>query len=123
MAGMEVLLASPIEWSVRATGTNATVTASKAAAGIGFRHYIFGLSFSCSAAPASPQEIQLRKDAGATVLDGWEIPATAIAPIVINYLTHPFEGSDNGDMDLNIPALGAAVIAVAVIKGTTRSRG
>lgn len=123
MAGSEVLLASPIEWSVRATGTNATVTASKSAAGIGFRHYIFGLSFSASAAPVSSQEVQLRKDSGATVLDGWQIPATAIAPIVINYLTHPFEGSDNGDMDLNIPALGAGVTSVAVIKGTTRSKG
>lgn len=123
MAGMEVLLASPIEWSVRATGINATVTASKTAAGVGFRHYVFGVSFSASAAPVTSVEVQLRKDAGVSILDGWQLPASAIAPIVINYLTHPFEGSDNGDVDLNVPALGAGVTSVAVIKGTTRSKG
>lgn len=123
MAGMEILLASPIEWSVRITGTNVTVTAAKTAAGVGFRHYIFGCSFSAGAAPAATQEVQVRKDSGGTILDGWQLPPNAFAPIVINYLTHPFEGSDNGDVDLNIPALGAGVTAVAVLKGTTRSRG
>jgi hypothetical protein len=123
MAGAEVFLASPIEWTVRATGTNATVTASKAAPGVGFRNYCFGVSFSCSAAPLSPVEVQLRKDSGGTILDGWEIPASAIAPIVVNYLTHPMEGSDNGDMDITIPSLGAGVTSVAVLKGTTRARG
>jgi len=123
MAGAEVLLASPIEWSVRTTGTNTTVTASKAASGVGFRHYVFGLSFSSSDQPAASVEVQLRKDAGATILDGWQIPVAKIAPIVINYLSHPFESSDNGDIDLNIPSFGAGVTTVAVLKGTTRSRG
>lgn len=123
MAGMEVLLASAIEWTVRATGTNVTVTASKAAPGVGFRNYCFGVSISLSAAPAVAAEAQLRKDSGASILDGWMIPAAAIAPLVVNYLTHPMESSDNGDLDLNIPAMGAGVIAVAVLKGTTRSRG
>lgn len=123
MAGVEVFLASPIEWSVRVTGANVTVTASKAAPGVGFRNYVFGVSFSASAAPAASVEIQLRKDSGSVVLDGWQVPTSAIAPIVVNYLTHPFEGSDNGDVDLSIPALGAGVTAVAVLKGTTRARG
>lgn len=120
MAATETLLASPIEWSVRATGTDTTVSASKAAPGVGFRHYVFGLSFSMSAAPASPVEVQLVKDSGSAILDGWLIPANAIAPIVINYLTHPFQGSDNGDVALTIPALGSGVMATAVLKGTTR---
>lgn len=123
MAGAEVFLASPIEWTVRATGTNATVTASKAAPGIGFRNYCFGVSFSFSAAPTTnPLEVQLRKSSGGTILDGWSIPANAIAPIVINYLTHPMEGDDNGDMDITIPSPGN-ITAVAVLKGTTRARG
>lgn len=120
---MEVLLASPIEWTVRATGVNTTVTASKATAGVGTRHYCFGISFSASGAPAASVEVQLRKDSGGTILDGFQIPPNAFAPIVINYLTHPMESSDNGDMDLTIPALGAGITAVAVLKGTTRSRG
>jgi hypothetical protein len=119
MASVEKLLASAIEWSVRATGTNATVTASKAAPGNGLRNYVFGLSFSASAAPAASVEVQLRKTGGSAILDAWQIPANAIAPIVINYLTHPFNGDDNGDIDLNIPALGAGVTAVAVLKGCT----
>lgn len=123
MAGAEVFLASPIEWSVRATGTNVTVTASKAAPGVGFRNYCFGVSISFSAAPATAQEVQLRKSAGATILDGWMFPAAACAPLVVNYLTHPMESDDNNDMDLIIPALGAGITSVCVLKGTTRSRG
>ena len=125
MASMEVLLASPIEWSVRATGVNATVTASKAAPsqGVGFRHYIFGWSFSCSAAVAATTEMRVRSSSGATILDAVQLIAGNIPPQIINYGTHPLEGDDNADVDLNVPALGAGVICVAVLKGTTRCRG
>lgn len=121
MAGMEISLASPIEWSVRATGTNATVTASKAAPGVGFRHLVFGVSISASTAPAASVEAQVRKDSGSVVLDGFQLPPVAFAPIVVNYLTHPFQSSENGDIDVTIPALGGGVVAVAVLKGTTRT--
>lgn len=123
MAAAEVLLASPIEWSVRANGVNATVTATKAAPGVGYRNFVFGLSFSFSAAPAAPVEVQLVKDSGTVILDGWLVPASAIAPIVINYLSHPFQSSDNGDISLTIPALGGGVSSTAVLKGTTRATG
>jgi hypothetical protein len=123
MAGVEIWLASPIEWSVRATGTNVNVTASKAAAGIGFRHYIFGVSVSAGAAPIVATEAQLRKDAGSTILDGWLFPPSMFAPLVVNYLTHPMESSDNGDIDCIFPALGAGVAATVVLKGSTRNRG
>ena len=123
MAGAEVFLASPVEWTVRATGTNATVTASKAAAGVGFRQYCFGASISASAAPAAAAEAQIQKDSGGVVLDGFMLPPALFSPIVVNYTTHPLESSDNGDMALVIPALGAGVVAVAVLRGTTRNRG
>lgn len=127
MPSMETLLSSPIEWSVRATGTNATVTATKAAptSGVGFRHYIFGLTISASDAPAATVEVQVRKNSATTpvVLDGFQLPTAQFAPIIVNYLSHPFEGDDNGDVDVTIPALGAGVIAVAILKGTTRCRG
>jgi hypothetical protein len=123
MASVETFLASPIEWAVRATGTNATVTASKAAPGAGFRHYVYGVSISYNAPPVTAAEAQVRKDSGGTILDGWLLSTTTAIPQFFNYATHPLEGSDNGDVDLNIPALGGGVSAVAVIKGTTRSRG
>jgi hypothetical protein len=123
MASVETLLASAIEFSVRATGTNVTVTASKAAAGVGFRHYIFGVSVSAGNAPTTATEAQLRKDSGATILDGWIFPPAMFAPLVVNYLTHPMESSDNGDIDLTIPAFGPGIQTVAVLKGTTRSKG
>ncbi len=124
MAAAETLLASPIEWSVRATGTNVTVTASKAAAGLGFRHYVFGVSLSSSAPPAvGGVEAQLRKDSGSVILDGWLLALAAFPPIIVHYLSHPFQSSDNGDVDVNIPALGSGISATAVLKGTTRASG
>jgi hypothetical protein len=125
MASMEVLLASAIEWSVRVTGQNTTVTASKASPGQpGFRHYVFGTTVSADGAPStSGIEVQLQKDSGSVVLDGYLLPQSQFIPIVLNYLNHPFEGSDNGDVSLVIPALGNGVNAVAVLKGTTRSKG
>lgn len=123
MAGSETFLASPIEWAVRATGTHVQVTASKSAPGAGFRHYVFGVSISASAAPVAPAEAQVQKDGSSTVLDGFMLPAAAFAPIVINYTTHPLESSDNDTMALVIPDLGAGVSSVAVLKGTTRNRG
>lgn len=123
MAAVETLLASAIEWSVRATGTGATVTASKAAGGVGFRQYVFGVSVSTSAVPVASVEAQVRKDSGATILDGWRLSVNFTLPLVVDYNTHPFESSDNGDIDITIPNPGAGITAVAVLKGTTRSRG
>lgn len=125
MAGLETLLASPIEWSVVATGLNTTVTASKAAPGVGFRHYIYGLSFSTDGAPnVTGLQVNLAKNSGGTILDAFLLPTSALfMPIVVNYLSHPFEGDDNGDVSLTAPPLGNNVNTTVVLKGTTRSRG
>lgn len=126
MAAMETLLAGKTEWSVVATGTNTTVTATKASTGqAGTKHYVWGLSMSADGAPGSGLTAKLQKDSQTVTLDAWQIPAAMFAPLVLNYL-HAFEGTDNGagagfgDVSLTIPALGAGVTAVAVIKGTTR---
>jgi hypothetical protein len=122
MAGVEALISTPVEWSVRATGVNTTVTATKAVGQATDVHYIPGVSISASAAPVTTVEVQVRKNAGAAVLDAFQLAPFAFAPIVLNYGSHVLQGDMGGDVDVTIPDLGAGVISVAVIKGFTRPR-
>ena len=117
MASQESLLVGPLGWpSVVARATNAAATATKAAV-TNQQHIISGVSISASAAPAAAVVVTLK--AGAVIIDEWNLPAAAFAPIVIEF-KRPFILDLNTLAELNIPALGAGVIGTAVIRGLTR---
>ena len=86
MPRAEDLLFSPTKWTVVASGTNAIVTATRSAPAANMRNYIVGISISASGTPATAITAQVRKASGGTILDQFQIPAVAFAPIVINYV-------------------------------------
>ena len=112
------LLYAPAKWTIVATGTNATVTATRAAPAAGKRNYVVGFSISASSAPATPITATVRTSGGATTLDRFEIPAATFAPIVVNYV-RPLEGADAATVDVNLPALGGGVVGTVVVRGFT----
>lgn len=114
----EDLLFAPAKWTIVATGTNSTVTATRTAPAAGKRNYVVAVSISASAAPSAAITAQIRTAAGATTLDRLEIPAAAFAPIVINYV-RPLEGTDGANVDVTLPALGAGVTGTVVVRGFT----
>lgn len=114
MARAEACLFGPLGWpSVIASGTAAVATATKAAAP-GFQHILSGITISASGTPAAAVTVTLKD--GTTVIDQWEIPAAAFAPIVIEY-KRPFIITVGNLVELSIPSLGAAIKGTAVIRG------
>ena len=111
------LLGSAADWTVVATVANNTAcVATKAAPGANKRHFITGITISCSAAPSATVAAHL--DTASTVLDQFEIPASAFSPIVEGY-TRPLTGGVNEVITLTIPAVGGTTRATAVLKGFT----
>lgn len=109
------LVAAPIQWREKDQQTNATATATKAAQA-GFKHMVLGISVSASAQPASNTLVELKN--GATVLDQWEIPAFAFAPIVLDF-SRPYECDVNAAAVLTVGAMGAGVRCSIQLKGRT----
>lgn len=116
MPRSEDLLFAPAKWTIVATGTNATVTATRAGPRAGARNYVVAISISASTTPATAVTARVRTSAGATTLDQFEIPGVAFAPIVINYV-RPLEGADAASVDVTLPALGPGVTGTVVIRG------
>lgn len=117
MARLEDLAYAPIEWSViHAPAANTQAVATRAAAA-NTQHFVVGISISFSAAPASALTVQLFD--GATPVDQFLVPAGAQSPLPFNY-TRPFRITSGNKAELVIPAAGAGVTAVAVIKGFSR---
>lgn len=117
MARAEDMLFSPIKWSIVANGTGAIVTASRAGTA-GKSNYIVMISISGSAQPLTPVTAQVRANSGGTIMDQFEIPAQAFAPIVINYV-RPLRIPEGQQCDINLPSLGAGVTGTVVLKGYT----
>lgn len=116
MPRSEDLLYAPSKWTVVASGTNTTVTATQAAPAGKQRNYIVGVSISASAAPAAPVTVQIREAAGSVVHDQFVIPAVAFAPIVINYV-RPIEIGQGQNCDVTLPALGSGVVGTVTVRG------
>jgi hypothetical protein len=117
MARLEDVAFAPIEWSVvHAPAANTAAIATKAAAAL-TQHYVQGISVSFSAAPAAALTVQLFD--GTTPVDQFLVPAGAQSPLPFNY-SKPFRISVGSKAELQIPAAGAGVSAVAVIKGFSR---
>jgi hypothetical protein len=106
---------APTTWTVVASQTNATATATQAAV-TGKQHFITGISFSMSAAPAAAVTVQVRQ--GATVLDQFQIPAAAQAPLIHNY-TPALQLAAGTEASITVGALGAGVVGTVVLKGKT----
>lgn len=107
------------EWSVVASATNSTATATKAAPSTkkSLRHYITAVSFSASAAPGAAATLQIRENA-ATVKWQLELPAAATAPVHVNFV-RPLRCSEDVSCDATVGALGAGVVGTVCISGYT----
>lgn len=115
MARFEDKAFAPTQWTVVDSKTNATATAAKAATA-GKQHWVTGISFSMSAQPAAAVVVQVLN--GATVLDQFQIPAAAQAPLVHNY-TPPLEIPAGTAVSITVGALGSGVVGTVVLKGKT----
>lgn len=105
----------PVTWAETATGTAATVTATKAAVA-GQVHYITGYTFSISANPASAGLLELRR--GSTALDAIQIPAAAVAPITVNFPI-PIRAGVNQAVSVTVPSLGGTGVVQLALRGYT----
>ena len=108
---------APTTWTVVASQTNATATATRAATAAK-QHFITGITFSMSAAPAAAVTVQVLD--GATVLDQFQVPAAAQAPMVHNYHP-PLQLTTGNSASITVGALGAGVVGTVVLKGKTFS--
>jgi hypothetical protein len=106
---------APTQWTVVTSQTNATATATRNAV-TGKQHFITGISFSMSAAPAAAVTVQVRD--GVTVLDQFQIPAAAQAPLVHNYHP-PLTITSGAAASITVGALGTGVVGTVVLKGKT----
>lgn len=106
---------APTTWTVVDSKTNATATATQAAAA-GKQHFITGISFSMSAQPVGPVTLQVKD--GATVIDQFQIPAAAQAPLIHNYHP-PLQITAGAAAEITVGALGSAVVGTVVLKGKT----
>lgn len=104
------------QWSEVATqNTNAAATATKAAVA-NQRHFITGYSVSCSAAPAAPVSVTITD--GATTVERVELPASAFAPIVVNFGS-PIRCGINAAAEIICPAVGGTTRSTVVLRGFT----
>jgi hypothetical protein len=105
----------PTAWTVVDSKTNAVATATKAADSIK-QHFLTGISFSMSAAPAAAVTVQVLD--GVTVIDQFQIPAAAQAPLIMNYVP-PIQITPKNAVSVTVGALGAGVVGTVVLKGKT----
>lgn len=104
------------QWAEVATqNTNAAATATKAGAA-NQRHFITGYSVSCSAAPAATVSVTVAS--GATTLERVELPASAFAPVVVNFGS-PVRCGINEAAEIVCPAVGGTTRSTVVLRGFT----
>lgn len=96
-----------------ATATAGVCTATRAAPGVGNFLAVTGITISSSGTIAAAVAATLKD--GTTVIDRWELPASAIAPISINY-NRPLVCSDNAAAVLSVPSLGGGITCTVVLR-------
>ena len=114
----------PTTWSVIATATNATATATKAGVAVNNtspaqRHVITGFSFSAStgAYTGSPT---LTVSNGATAIYTFQLDSTSHAPLNVE-LVNPFVCAQGAACSIVATALGSGLVATVCIRGMTVS--
>lgn len=106
-----------VGWTVVATqNTNVAATATKAAPGTNFRHFITGYSVSCSAAPSAAVSVTVTN--GATTVEQVELPSTAFSPIVVNFLA-PIAADANAAVAISCAAVGGTTRSTVTLRGFT----
>lgn len=106
---------APTTWTVVDSKTNATATASQAAVA-GKQHFITGISFSFSDAPAAAVTVQVKD--GTTVIDQFEISTHKHSPEVHSY-TPPLQITAGAAASITVGAAGAGIKGTVVLKGKT----
>lgn len=99
-----------------ASAVNGAATITLAAPGATMRWLVLSTSISMSGDPTATVSFTIKSTAGATLLEQLEFPAAACAPVVSNCI---YKGDTNGDVVLNLPALGTAIrgtVSVRAVK-------
>lgn len=117
MANAESLLFGPLGWSVIHSPGAATLSLATKAAAAGFEHVVSGISISANGVPAAAVLAQLKD--GITVIDQWFIPASAFAPIIMDF-KRPFVITAGALTELQLPSLGGAISGSVTLRGLTR---
>jgi len=113
-------LTASMDALAEATATNATATATiNAPADQRYTLYITQVSISFSAAPATSLLAELKD--GATRKFGWQLPAAAQSPLVVNFGLHPLKITPGNNAVLTVPAAGAGVTSHIVLAGFVAS--
>lgn len=105
--------------SVGASGaiTNATATGLFAATA-GITWMCYGFLITASANPAAAVRATLAFTRGGTTLTvGFQLPAAAFPPMIVNFGTHPIVGDVGTEIRLTVPALGAGVVGECLLLG------
>lgn len=118
MARAEVLLFGPLGWSVIHAPGAATLALATKAGQAGMQHIISGISISANGIPAAAVLAQLKD--GVTVLDQWYIPASAFAPIIMDF-KRAFIGTAGALVELSLPSLGGAISGSVTLRGVTQA--
>lgn len=114
MADRTKSLAIPTRIFQVATGTGGVVNCDIAGK-TNLRFYVTSISMSWSAAPTAGV-ITLKDNTLAVTLDEFQIPAAALAPVVVVYGTHPIELGIGSTTRLTSTTPGAATVEL-VLKG------
>lgn len=101
-----------------ATNGNAVVTITAPSSSKVSTIYVTGISMSASGAPAAtvaPTLTGITKGDNTAGTATWQIPASAFAPIEIQYGVHPLRAVPGTNVVLTLPALGSGIIGTARI--------
>lgn len=115
------LLTGIDENTARDTQTNAPATATQAAPGADKQLFITGfvISQSGTAPAAGTYTVSIRRNAGATTIKQFLVPAAAIAPIIYEF-KRPIRIPENQSADIQISALGAGAVVIVELWTITR---
>jgi hypothetical protein len=98
------------------SAAGAAVTATATAITTTFKYVVTAICISATAAPAAAVLAELKISGGATKLP-LRLPASAYAPIFINFAQSPLEFEAGEEPELTVPAHGGAVIVSVAIFG------
>jgi hypothetical protein len=107
----------PAHWTVVASATNATATATKAAAA-GMTHYITGVTISGSAVAAAAATATVKD--GATTVDLVNLAAAVAPQLVIEY-GFPIRCAKGAKAEAILTTLGSGVVGTVSIRGFSRA--
>jgi hypothetical protein len=102
-----------INASTSAAADTASVVTITAPTNAGLTIYITGIELSASGTIGAAVAVTLTGVVGGTKT--WRLPASAVAPIVIQYGVHPLKITQGVNAVLTLPALGAGISGTASI--------